>query len=109
FMTVRREIVWNTFLVKRISYLACDDKGTLISSRASRFTNYSSFRHRTTNTDQCVCCRTIVETLSRRNRAVAPTPLPPIMIGSAYHVDATLQMTFEILRHHTHTRQVQPW
>ena len=35
-MTVRREIAQNAFLVKRISYLACDDTDTLIPPCASR-------------------------------------------------------------------------
>jgi len=38
-MTARRESAESAFLVKRISYLACDDTDTLIPSRASRFTN----------------------------------------------------------------------
>ena len=39
FMTVHREIAQNAFLVKRISYLACDDTDTLIPPCASHFTN----------------------------------------------------------------------
>jgi hypothetical protein len=38
-MTVRREIAQNTLLVKRFSYLACDDIDTLIPPCASLFTN----------------------------------------------------------------------
>ena len=38
-MTVRREIAQNAFLLKRISYLACDDTNTLIPPCASRTTS----------------------------------------------------------------------
>ena len=46
-MTVRREIAQNAFLVKHISYLACDDTDTLILPCALRFTNDE--RRRTRN------------------------------------------------------------
>jgi hypothetical protein len=46
--------------------------------------------HRTTNTEQWLCCTILVETLPRRNRAIAPNPFAPVTIRSALFLDAVL-------------------
>ena len=52
-----------------------------------------SFCHRTTSTAQFACCTTRVETLPRRNRAMAPSPLAPITIRSACCLEATFMIS----------------
>lgn len=42
-----------------------------------------SLCHRTTSTEQLACCTTRVDTLPRKNLAMAPNPLAPITIKSA--------------------------
>ena len=50
-------------------------------------------RHRTTSTEQLACCTTLVETLPKRNRPMAPKPLAPVTIRSASWVSATFRIS----------------
>ena len=47
----------------------------------------------TTSTEQGLCCTTRVDTLPRRNRAMAPSPWAPITIRSAWCLEATFIIT----------------
>jgi len=46
----------------------------------------------TTSTEQELCCTTRVDTLPRRNRSMAPSPLAPITIRSAWCLEATFMI-----------------
>ena len=50
-------------------------------------------RHRTTSTEQLACCTTLVDTLPRRNRPMAPKPFAPVTIRSASWVSATFRIS----------------
>ena len=49
-------------------------------------------RQRTTNTEQCACCTTLVDTLPKRNRPTAPKPVAPVTIRSASWLSATFRI-----------------
>ena len=51
-----------------------------------------SLCHRTTSTEQFACCTTRVDTLPRRNRSMALSPLAPITIRSAWCSEATFMI-----------------